>query len=231
MLSSESEKNEGRSGDLLMGLSPEAEETPIQSEIGKYKDIEKIFNETIDIALASTARLVRLKQVLESTKEELLKINVVDYRHRNESIVNGGEERVVLDPQFTIPKGRPRGARFRSINESRGRRNMNISPIPASPRTLHTIYMTRRKNNLVLKNEVCLMLECLIRERGADVVKTLALMELPLLKSFELSLTFIKMSLNLMGEQEEEGTCVCQFFHFFWELPLYCSGWSSCEIL
>ncbi|KAI5681587.1 hypothetical protein M9H77_02815 [Catharanthus roseus] len=214
------EENEGRNGDLLMGLSQEGEETPIQSgaeqetltvEIEIYKDVEKTFNKIIDIALASTARLVRLKQVLKNTKEELLKINVVDCRNRNDSVVNGGEKRVVLDwihkllslekdlvvlvsglsikvvvlgmfGDVLLPKKSCCTGKSKISFAQHCLQPNEHSPIPASPCTLHTIHLTQQKNYLVLKNEVRLMLVRLVHERGVDVVKILALIEPSLLK-------------------------------------------------
>lgn len=92
-------------------------------EFEKLKDVERIFNDTADVALASTARPLRLMQVLESTKEELLNWNVVKCRNVGDCVVHGREERVVLDPQLTVPRERPRDTRLRSSIEGGGRRN------------------------------------------------------------------------------------------------------------
>lgn len=78
-------------------------------EFEKLKDVERIFNDTADVALASTARPLRLMQVLESTKEELLNQNIVECRNVCDCVVDGGKGRVVLDLQVTVPRGRPWG--------------------------------------------------------------------------------------------------------------------------
>lgn len=51
------------------------------------------------------------------------------------------------------------------------------SPLPASPTTQNAMFRNQRNKMLELMNEACLLYERLVRERGAEVVITMVLME------------------------------------------------------
>ncbi|KAI5663310.1 hypothetical protein M9H77_22633 [Catharanthus roseus] len=59
----------------------------------KIKYVEKVFNETIELTIATPTRLVRLRQAIESTREELLNCNALEYTDN-------------IGPPVTIPRGR-----------------------------------------------------------------------------------------------------------------------------
>ncbi|KAI5653190.1 hypothetical protein M9H77_30377 [Catharanthus roseus] len=48
------------------------------NEFEKIKDVEKAFNETVGLAIVTPERLVRLRQAIESTRDELLNWNALD---------------------------------------------------------------------------------------------------------------------------------------------------------
>ncbi|KAI5671249.1 hypothetical protein M9H77_11613 [Catharanthus roseus] len=66
------------------------------SSMKDIKDGKKAFNETVVLAIATLARLVRLKQAIKSTREELLNCNALDCTDSS-------------GPRVTVPRGREKG--------------------------------------------------------------------------------------------------------------------------
>ncbi|KAI5659678.1 hypothetical protein M9H77_28471 [Catharanthus roseus] len=89
-------------------------------EFEKYKELEKIFNEIMDLAFSSEARILKFNQLLESNKAEVLNCNKGARIVVNQSTKSEGM--VVLNPNVAVPRGRPQSNCLRAANES-GRRN------------------------------------------------------------------------------------------------------------
>ncbi|KAI5680314.1 hypothetical protein M9H77_01541 [Catharanthus roseus] len=106
-------------------------------EFEKYKELEKIFNEIVDLALSSEARILKFKQLLESNKTEVLNCNGGAGIVVNQSTKS--ERSVVLNPNVAVSKGQLRSNCLKATNESsrRNRRCVDNSGRHASNAQVH----------------------------------------------------------------------------------------------